>query len=513
MRGWTLTLLLALATLVTFSEAKLQSLCQEPGCECLDDADGLKEVQCQCVHNQVVRIGSEQNSHNSPFLPANTASLQLKGCHHVEIFARAFNHVVDSLKRVSVEDSTTAVLHQRQFEHRQNQNGGGGGGGANRHSLHLESFKISKVIDLKVHRHAFEGISVEDVFEISEVVMERVPSLAFNFDAVNEFRVQSSRFERVSTWGFKFGVDGYGQAQAGKCGQFNVFGQSTFFSLSTQAFLMTCDRVMLTYNTFNKLQDGSLAVTYGFADIQGNTFETFIGKPFKEFRPLQRREGDPHQSGLVFRENRISGDPTLPFNSLAMPGYADLLTAAGEGQSDDTDGTVIIESNHFRCQCDSVAWLIAAMEHDYQKDKIFSENDRGSWPFLEALYNTADGCVECSLQKCQLSPEGSQKFLQFARSALFSPSGKPDSLVCADSGKPVGDGTNGHTGSRGISTNLFTNGGGVGSGKNSSPINIEDGDGSKVPVAEETTGGSGTPRAAASVLLTTSFMLIIHTML
>ena len=36
-------------------------------------------------------------------------------------------------------------------------------------------------------------------------------------------------------------------------------------------------------------QDGSLAVTYGFADIQGNTFETFIGKPFKEFRPLQRQ--------------------------------------------------------------------------------------------------------------------------------------------------------------------------------------------------------------------------------
>ena len=76
------------------------------------------------------------------------------------------------------------------------------------------------------------------------------------------------------------------------------------------------------------------------------------------------QEGDPHQSGLVFRENRISGDPTLPFNSLAMPGYADLTA---EGLSDETAGTVIIESNHFRCQCDSVAWLIAAMEHDYQK--------------------------------------------------------------------------------------------------------------------------------------------------
>ena len=66
----------------------------------------------------------------------------------------------------------------------------------------------------------------------------------------------------------------------------------------------------------------------------------------------------------MFRENRISGDPTLPFNSLAMPGYADLTA---EGLSDETAGTVIIESNHFRCQCDSVAWLIAAMEHDYQK--------------------------------------------------------------------------------------------------------------------------------------------------
>ena len=32
-------------------------------------------------------------------------------------------------------------------------------------------------------------------------------------------------------------------------------------------------------------QDASLAITYGFADIQHNTFESFIGKPFKDFRP------------------------------------------------------------------------------------------------------------------------------------------------------------------------------------------------------------------------------------
>ena len=78
----------------------------------------------------------------------------------------------------------------------------------------------------------------------------------------------------------------------------------------------------------------------------------------KRFICLQ--EGDNFQSGLVFRENRLAGDPTLPFNSLAMPGYADL------SQGTD-DHMVMIESNHFRCKCDSVGWVIAAMEHGYQK--------------------------------------------------------------------------------------------------------------------------------------------------
>ena len=72
------------------------------------------------------------------------------------------------------------------------------------------------------------------------------------------------------------------------------------------------------------------------------------------------QEGDNFQSGLVFRENRLAGDPTLPFNSLAMPGYADLSQGT-------EDHMVMIESNHFRCKCDSVGWVIAAMEHGYQK--------------------------------------------------------------------------------------------------------------------------------------------------
>ena len=77
---------------------------------------------------------------------------------NVIYISRSFNHVVDSLKRVSVEDSTTAVLHQRQFEHRQNQNGGGGG--ANGHSLHLTSFKISKV---RTHYYLVSGLVTNSI--------------------------------------------------------------------------------------------------------------------------------------------------------------------------------------------------------------------------------------------------------------------------------------------------------------------------------------------------------------
>ena len=43
---------------------------------------------------------------------------------------------------------------------------------------------------------------------------------------------------------------------------------------------------MLAYNTFDNMQDASLSVTYGFADIQGNTFEKLTGKPFVDLRPL-----------------------------------------------------------------------------------------------------------------------------------------------------------------------------------------------------------------------------------
>ena len=43
---------------------------------------------------------------------------------------------------------------------------------------------------------------------------------------------------------------------------------------------------MLVQNTFDNLMDSSLGVTYGVADIQGNTFEKLTGKPFVDMRPM-----------------------------------------------------------------------------------------------------------------------------------------------------------------------------------------------------------------------------------
>ena len=59
-----------------------------------------------------------------------------------------------------------------------------------------------------------------------------------------------------------------------------------FYALASRAFHMKCNRIQLTNNIFSNLQDASLSVTYGMADIQGNTFEKLTGKPFVDLRPL-----------------------------------------------------------------------------------------------------------------------------------------------------------------------------------------------------------------------------------
>ena len=152
-----------LLALVALTGAALQSLCDDPSCECQTTTTDLIDVKCQCIHNQVhahemtslkkvtvihnhgmilkvLRIGSLRNSHNSDYLPEKAVSVHLKGCHHVELFARTFNHVAQSLRNLTIVDSTTAVMHKRLFESRHQQNSGSNG-----HSLQMSSISISQV--------------------------------------------------------------------------------------------------------------------------------------------------------------------------------------------------------------------------------------------------------------------------------------------------------------------------------------------------------------------------------
>lgn len=135
--------------------------------------------------------------------------------------------------------------------------------------------------------------------------MQKVSSLAFNFDSVQDFTIIDSRFHRIAMRGIK----------VEKCHEFNVIGGSRFLSLASNAFELRCNKFMLAYNTFDRLEyfkisiflmndntigyiscnkilhnlyyrylyrlfDASLNVKSALIDIQGNTFVSLTGKPF-----------------------------------------------------------------------------------------------------------------------------------------------------------------------------------------------------------------------------------------
>ena len=64
--------------------------------------------------------------------------------------------------------------------------------------------------------------------------MERIPSLAFDFDNVNEFTILKSRIDRIAMWGIK----------PKKCNSFSILGGSRLYSLATNAFELECNKFM-----------------------------------------------------------------------------------------------------------------------------------------------------------------------------------------------------------------------------------------------------------------------------
>ena len=99
-----------------------------------------------------------------------------------------------------------------------------------------------QVRHLDVRRNAFAGITVDGTFQMMEVTMEKIPSLAFDFDYVRDFIIDRSRIDRVAMWGIK----------PQKCDSFSILGGSRLYSLGTNALELRCNKFMLGYNTFDR---------------------------------------------------------------------------------------------------------------------------------------------------------------------------------------------------------------------------------------------------------------------
>jgi len=389
--------------------SEVQDLCEIGGCSCTPSPlrDDLIDVNCQCSSSaQEISWGPEDGvpSNNVALAPDSTVSLSFQNCQKVEILTQTFNSV-PLLQNVSIQNIEEFTIHSRIYESRI-------GSGQ---SATISNFKIVNVTDLKVKRHSFEGIRVDGSFLLENVIVQRTPSLAFAFDAVKQFSIFGSRFDRVSMWGFKLD----------ECIEFNALAKSRFFSLASQAMHMKCNKFMLTDNTFDNLHDSSLGLTYGLLDVQGNTFEKLTGKPFVDMRPILELEPNSNiPSGFVFRENKFACEPSLPFNAFAMPSF-DVIDGAA-------DSYVDIEKNHFACQCEKMDWFLGAMTHNFDQDVI--ANGRGSLEFLQKFYDTAGQCLSCGLRKCEVTTDQFGSFHQFAQNALMIHKGE---LKCSSSGRPL----------------------------------------------------------------------------
>lgn len=132
------------------------------------------------------------------------------------------------------------------------------------------------------------------------------------------------------------------------------------------------------------------------------------------------------QTGLVFRENKFTASPSLPFGSLAMPAFEKL---------DPEAEYIDIDKNHFVCECSKLSWFIGAMTHQFDKEAIqdIGNDDLGygSLDFLELIYETSGHCLDCQLTTCEVTEKD---FMKYADSALIV---HDNELKCSISGQAL----------------------------------------------------------------------------
>ncbi|CAB4065173.1 unnamed protein product [Lepeophtheirus salmonis] len=281
--------------------------------------------------------------------PESTRKLTIDECHHVEIMSQAFNKL-HYIRNVTLNKAHSIVIHPRIFNSRQSQIGS---------SLPLENFKISNVRNLEVRRHSFEGIEIYGTFSLNNVLLKKI--------------------HRISMWGIKLP----------KCHEFRSTEKTQYFSLSSHALFMSCQNFLLLRNVFGSLHDASMNVSYRYAEIRKNTFETITGKPF-----INLRHNSPDGS-FIFRENKFRVDSSLPEDALSMPNF---------------DGSVdsYIDSNHFVCDCDKLAWLI------YSTKEAFTQESKEvpTSIFLKELVKSSGKCLNCDLRGCSLGKKEFRDFLK-----------------------------------------------------------------------------------------------------
>lgn len=146
---------------------------------------------------QDIKLGHPELGLTAP--PNNTVELKFQGCHSLEISSRFLN-LLPVIQNISIEGSEKLVMKSRIYESRL-------GTGQ---TAHIKNFEISdvstymscvhhslihslQVRHFDVSRQTFEGLSIDGAFWLKEVFIPRVPSLAFNFDHVNDFSVFGSR--------------------------------------------------------------------------------------------------------------------------------------------------------------------------------------------------------------------------------------------------------------------------------------------------------------------------------